>query len=165
MKNKKNEKILIGKGSLSWNGAERRTDRYGSIGMFDENSVDNVITKGSYLDVDLIKSMEGISGSLFVIVTETRDSTHIGDLFRGIFPQTPNVRDEFTLGNGKLFQFVTGDGYKYVGVEPHDGRKNDWLDVKTLYMVHEQDVELYFIPDEPIKKSMKDEVVSGIYED
>lgn len=143
---KTQNRIKIGEGALSWNGAERRSDRYGTIGMFNENSNDETITRNAFLDIILIKENEGKTGELMCIVKEIRRSTHIGDLFHGFFPTTPKIGAKITLGKGKLFYEKPGF-VDTVGLKPSDDRKIFWLIPKQLYRVHEQTVELYFIPE------------------
>jgi hypothetical protein len=83
-----------------------------------------------------------IYGSLVAEVIATRKSTHIGDLFRGIFPSTPKLGARIVLGHGALF--YNGN---QVGLKPDDGRENDWLDPHSLYQAHDQTVRLIFVPD------------------
>ena len=74
---------------------------------------------------------------------EARKSEHVGDLFRGFFPETPEVGEEIILGEGSVF-YMQEDDRIYIGLKPNDGRKKDWLDPKKLYRAHAQYVELYF---------------------
>ncbi len=74
---------------------------------------------------------------------EARKSEHIGDLFRGFFPETPEVGEEIILGEGSVF-YMQEDDRIYIGLKPNDGREKDWLDPKKLYRAHAQYVELYF---------------------
>ncbi|HEY9296449.1 MAG TPA: hypothetical protein VIQ31_08760, partial [Phormidium sp.] len=62
---------LLGGGELSWNVDERRSDRYGSVGLF---SGDNTKRLEKALE------LQGTYGQLVAEVVETRKSTHIGDL-------------------------------------------------------------------------------------
>ncbi len=79
--------------------------------------------------------------------------THIGDLFRGVSPSTPKVGETIVLGTGTFFTEPTdwyAEGVKFslaFGLDPDDGRETDWLDINSLYRLHEQDVELYFEAD------------------
>lgn len=137
--------ILIGHGSLSWPRIERVTDRYGYIGLYDSDSQERPISDGAALDLSKITSLLNKTGRLIVKVCETRTSTHIGDLFRGFRPITPEKDEEIELGNGKLSHLVQ-DGVDTVGLIPEDGRGEDWLNPERLYRAHEQTVNLYFIP-------------------
>ena len=119
--------IFLGKGVLTWYPGERKSDRYGAVWLMknDGNKVE-------------LRSVEGF-GELWALVKETRESHHIGDLFRGFVPTTPEVGEKIKLGKGMIFleDFA-------VGLTPEDGRGADWLDPKALYRVHDQTVELYF---------------------
>lgn len=121
----------LGTGVLSWNGAERRSDRYGSVMLLPFPDSEKPIC--------LVQVKAGERGRLVAIVKETRQSRHTGDLFHGLFPKTPKVGQEITLGEGTLF--FENDG---VGLQPNDGRDTQWLDMRALYNAHEQTVTLYF---------------------
>ena len=88
--------VFIGCGVLTWNRGERVTDRYGTVFLQnDENSDDIVPLEGH--------SSYGEKGTLLADVKKTRNSPHIGDLFRGLYPSTPEVGDKVVLGEGTLF--------------------------------------------------------------
>jgi hypothetical protein len=88
------------------------------------------------------QSLIGKKGFLSVRITNTRDSDHIGDLFHRIFPTTPEVGEEFTLGEGTLF--IHGNE---VGVRPEDeGIDTFWMNPYLLYRAESQDLNLYFTP-------------------
>lgn len=125
--------MLIGKGILDWPESERVSNRYGNINLFDNND--------NYIKFE--KTLNGWEGTLFAVVTETRASGHIGDLFRGLFPETPNINEKIILGTGTIF---FENNYNCIGLKPDDGRDSDWFDPKSLYRCHEQAVELYFEP-------------------
>ncbi len=137
--------VLFGSGALNWDGKERRSDRYGSVALVDTNSENKLISPGASFKKQIASDYIGRNGALVAKIIETRESTHIGDLFRGFAPSTPSISDHILLGNGKLFieeyQWATA-----VGLTPEDGRKTDWLNPEALYKCHEQTVELYFIP-------------------
>ena len=140
-----NKRIYLGSGVLSWKRSERISDRYGSIFLMGEGT-NSFSTKESPIQL-INKPEEDTWGKLIVEVTQTRQSTHIGDLFRGIFPTTPKVGDEFILGEGYFFNHKDEFGYDAVGLAPYDEeQKTDWLDPFILYQVHEQSVNLYFEP-------------------
>ena len=141
--NKENS-VLLGTGVLSWDGIERRSDRYGSVMLLAEgidstsiNDQEGVLWQANLPDI-------GALGRLWVKVTDVRESTHIGDIFRGIFPTTPVLGQEICLGTGRLFYDNCAGVYATVGLRPDDGRDSDWLNPGQLYKVHEQSVELYF---------------------
>jgi hypothetical protein len=89
----------------------------------------------------------GLRCTLRALVTETRQSTHIGDLFHGVFPTTPAVGEVITLGTGLLAAGRNACGHMTVGLEPFDDeRPTMWLDIHALYRCHEQTVDLMYQP-------------------
>lgn len=135
--------MLIGHGRLDWNKAERITDRYGSIHLSNANSIYKFKTP---------ERISGKHGSLVAIITETRKSLHIGDLFRGIFPETPNIGDRIVLGVGTVF-FEDG----CIGLKPDEPRESDWLDPHMLYRCHSQTIELYFEDEDEVSTLLPDQ--------
>lgn len=133
---------VIGRGVMNWPRAERQTDRYGLI-MLGDDWEKYINDTGGYVPLD--ESAAGQVGSLIAVVLETRDSPHIGDLARGIRPQTPTVGDAIVLGHGTLF-FEDCDDWRVVGVKPLDGRRADWMDPHMLYRAVHQTVEVRFQP-------------------
>lgn len=138
-----NYREILGKGVLTWDAKERRTDRYGAIWLTPEGqtSFSNDITPSLVISTS---GLEGRKGKLHVLITATRESTHIGDLFHGVFPETPNVGEIITLGEGRLFYEPCAQGGHCVGLKPDDNRPTFWLDIKKLYRCHEQSVQLMF---------------------
>ncbi len=134
----------IGTGTLTWDRQERITDRYGFVMLMADGL--NSQSTGSEVP-SLIRNEPPIPagriGRLVAKVKIARKSTHIGDLFRGIFPRTPKVGDEIVLGEGVLTVEKRVSGI-HVGLMPEDGRSADWLDPRALYDAHEQTVELVF---------------------
>lgn len=120
-------------GILSWPRAERISDRYGFIHL-----TPNV-------PADAIEAMAGRRVSITCVVVETRQSGHIGDLFRGIFPSTPDVGERFDLGSGVL-EVDRVDAALCFGLRPDDGRDSDWFDPHVLYRLHDQTVEIQVSP-------------------
>lgn len=129
---------FIGQGSLNWNGGERISDRYGYIGLFDENNEDHLMDFS-----EESKKLKGRHGSFRVEVVEYRRSDHIGDLFRGFSPEKPD-KETYMLGTGTL-SFTTIGEWEYIGLVPDDGRSDNWLDPEVLYKVHTSIVKLYFV--------------------
>jgi len=125
-----NDQKLIGRGVLTWCRAERVSDRYGTVRLLQD---------GTKADVEL--SLPRGTGTLIAVVIDARQSDHIGDFFRSIFPKTPTNGDRLTLGTGEAFAEKV-DGYRSVGLKPADGRTRDWLDPNQLYRCHNSLVEL-----------------------
>lgn len=130
---------VLGEGRLTWPAGERRSDRYGCVALMLDG--DSETEPSGFVSMD--KAPVGRSGRLVATVQETRDSTHIGDLFRGFSPGGAVVGDDIALGTGELFREQRGD-MPTVGVRPDDGRDSDWLDPLALYKCHEQTVRLRF---------------------
>ena len=127
------DKILLGTGVLNWDRTERITDRYGAVHL------SNQPEGGKQLK--FLMNLEGQKVALIAVVKETRESPHIGDFFRGLYPETPYVGENILLGTGTLFFDEAS-----VGLKPDDGRDSDWLNPKALYRLHYQTVELYAEP-------------------
>ncbi len=137
--------IELGVGVLTWARGERVSDRYGSVFLMPEGQDSLHQDDETFVPLarpSSISSSDG-RGRLIAEVLETRQSTHIGDFFRGLSPKTPEVGDRLVLGEGILF-FDTEDWGDQVGLMPDDGRETDWLDPRSLYTAHEQTVRLLF---------------------
>jgi len=130
-----NTATTLGEGVLNWSRYERMGHRYGAIHLETEPNSEQYAT---WQDAPT-----GTKGTLVAYVLATRQSGHIGDLFRGIGPSTPKVGEEITLGTGTLFAEYD-DGVPRIGVEPEDGRETDWMDPGALYRCHNQTVRLAF---------------------
>ena len=140
------EKILIGTGGLNWFTNERVTDRYGTVNMMLNNTNNEQIAENACLFDDIIKQYIGKKGKLICKVLQTRQSTHIGDIIHGLYPSTPNIGDEIELGEGFLFlEYSKKEDIWKVGLKPEDDRDTFWLNPKSLYKLHEQTVDLYFL--------------------
>ncbi|MGH9734024.1 MAG: hypothetical protein ACRD8A_05500 [Candidatus Acidiferrales bacterium] len=122
----------IGTGVFDWDRGERISDRYGSVRLFYQPGPRKAPVK-------LRQENEGERGQLVAVVSETRDSPHVGDLFHRVFPSKPNVGDMIVLGEGILF--FQDDA---VGLVPDDDRTTLWLDIRALYRLHNQTVTLFF---------------------
>ena len=134
-------RTLIGSGQLTWNRAERVTDRYGAVGLMGDD-----LPRGKdYIALD--ESKEELWGRLVAVIRETRPSGHIGDICCGHGPSTPEVGDEIVLGEGTLF-FEGAAWGPSVGLSPDDDRDDNWLDPKALYRCHSQTVDLFFEEDQ-----------------
>lgn len=130
--------LVVGTGVLTWDRSERISDRYGFVYLMSEGS-NSLSDAGQYVALAIPRSRRG---ALVAVVIETRQSTHIGDLFRGVSPNTPEVGEEITLATGRILQGENADGKPTIGVEPDDERERDWLDIHALYRAHEQTVRL-----------------------
>ena len=132
----------LGDGRLGWARGERVSDRYGSIGLFDEEGDARTFSPRQ-------TRLKGARGELRGVVLEAGTSEHC-DLARGLrSPKDPlPVGSERSLGRGTLF-FCDDDAY--VGLAPDDGRDHDWLDPEALYELREARIELFFVPDPPGK--------------
>jgi hypothetical protein len=130
---------LLGEGILNWPAMERRSDRYGYVHLSpDVIPLDfSSDEEPSYIP---LKRYQG-KGKLIARILKTRQSQHIGDLCRGIFPTTPDVGEEICLGEGRLHYEDHN-----VGLKPLKPRHTDWLDPHMLYRCHEQTVQLVFMP-------------------
>jgi hypothetical protein len=141
-------RFVIGEGVLSWHPGERISDRYGTVFLM--TGGDSLHEPAGYVPVP-DDAPVGLPGRLVAEVQATRKSTHVGDLFRGLWPETPEVGERIVLGEGRLFcQTVDREeGIEAVGCtpEPEDLRDRDWLDPRALYRAHEQTVRLVFEDD------------------
>lgn len=156
-------RILLGMGSLSWLGGERRTDRYGTVMLYSEDSQGKSIAPDAHVLPAAVLKAAGSKGKLVCVVLANRESTHIGDLFRGIAPTMPAVGEEITLGEGVLFYDKPADRpIEAIGLKPEDGREHDWLDPNMLYRAHEQTVELYFEPSVTMPKVELSDIRLGV---
>lgn len=141
------EPIHLGTGVLTWYPQERRSDRYGAVWLMQDGYTSLSRREPEpTLDVAAAASAVGMTGRLTATVIEPRTSTHIGDLFRHIFPITPARWEEIDFGEGELFLDAGGDFGPAVGLRPDDGRSADWLNPYSLYRAHEQLIRLRFIP-------------------
>lgn len=126
--------IEIGTGVLNWSRAERVSDRYGSVRLYENPEEESVVS--------LNRAAHGHSGTLVALVKETRKSYHIGDLHRRIFPKTPKVGERIVLGTGRI-EIKTDDvGDENVYLIPEPARDKDWMDPRQLYRAHSQTVTL-----------------------
>lgn len=135
------EPIILGEGRLSWPSSERVSDRYGTVMLMVDG--DSFVEPSGYRSID--QSIVGQRGSLIAEVLETRESSHIGDFFRGLFPETPTVGERIVLGTGTAsIEKASWGPVDLVGLRPDEYRQSDWLDPKAMYRCHEQTVRLSF---------------------
>ena len=135
---------MIMTGIFSWPPRERRSDRYGTISITATNYDGSAET---FVNVDeaRLRSLVGKRTRLVATVVEARESGHVGDLFRGIYPSKPNVGEVIDLGTGTFF--IERDGETpCLGLIPDDHRDHDWFDPHKLYRLHDQTVSLEVTP-------------------
>jgi hypothetical protein len=125
----------MGRGVLDWCPEERRSDRYGTVILHETAAGNRPVS---------LKVPSTPYGRLIAEVLESRESYHVGDLFRGIYPSQPVVGARLLLGTGTFFCEEVSRGTTAVGVWPADGRESDWLDPTVLYQAHHQTVRLVF---------------------
>ena len=97
------KQISLGTGILTWNKSERITDRYGAVYLMEDGRTS--FTAGpspSVVNAEAV-ALNGRDGKLTARVISPRTSTHIGDLFRGLAPRTPEVGTLLHLGEGLFF--------------------------------------------------------------
>lgn len=140
--------FVLGTGRLTWLSSERRSDRYGFVYLIpygNSLSSENIPAVPLYFPIELLATR----GRLIAEVVEARESTHIGDLFHGVFPETPGVGERIVLGEGAFVvensPHVQGP---MVGTLPDDKRATLRMDIHALYRAHEQTVRLVFEPKE-----------------
>jgi hypothetical protein len=136
--------IKLAHGVFTWSGSERRSDRYGSFNLLAEPFDGKEVTKPTY-DTEVAKKLEDKRVRIFVRVLATRKSNHIGDLFLGILPSTPEVGEEVDLGVGILHTEPCEYDHKVTStsLEPGDGRDTFWFDPRKLYRLHDQTVDIF----------------------
>lgn len=138
--------VSVGAGVLTWMRPERVCDRYGFVYLIKGGKTSQTASPGSVLRKDQLTALVGCRGQLIAHVLEPRQSTHIGDLFHGVEPQTPERHEDIVLGAGTVAieappEIAPG---VQIGLLPDDGRERLWLDLQALYRAHEQLVDLRF---------------------
>lgn len=123
--------MILGTGKFTWDSAERRTNRYGSFTLVDGVEIfDSTI---------FLNKMVKISCE----VLETRKSSHMGDIFLGIYPSTPKVGDVIELGTGIFdIQNSTWNEECPDFFLKNEERRELWIDPVQLYKVHDQTVRV-----------------------
>ena len=128
--------LLLGEGVLFWSSVERQTDRYGFVYL------STTPTENAERVPLFVADSAGEYGLLVAEIVESRQSPHMGDTFRHIFPERPELGEIIELGNGVC---RVGDDHT-VGIEPEDDRAIDWMNPAALYRCHCQTVRLFFVP-------------------
>lgn len=133
----------IGHGIIAWDGQERRSDRYGSF-IVGQKPFDGSVASAAHLDVRALRKLVGKRVHVWCKVVSTRTSGHLGDLFLGIKPTTPDVGEVVELGVGLLDLEDAGwDGLTAIVLRPGDGRAKFWIDPHKLYRLHDQTVDVF----------------------
>jgi hypothetical protein len=134
---------LVGSGIVTWQASERVTNRYGAICLQNSNYHETVQFDATWY-VDNLKTFDQKHVRITAVVREARDSGHLGDMFLGIRPSTPEVGEEVDCGVGTLVVTKDWDGERsMVLLQPSDGRQELWIDPRKLYRLHDQTVDLY----------------------
>lgn len=134
--------ILVGRGIFTWSKFERVSDRYGTCWLMSDG--DTSLSNG-FKKAEMWFPINGERGQLIARVLDARESSHVGDFFRGLSPRTPKTGDILVLGSGEVFHEDQDGGICAVGIKPDDGRESDWLNPRALYDIHESLVELIWV--------------------
>lgn len=157
----------VAEGILTWDGVERRSGRYGSI-CLDCQNYDNTCTSVAFLEYATLTSFMGKRVRMTCRVLESRESGHVGDMFLDIKPSRPEVGEEVDLGVADFSLGESSWGPKILIMAPKDGRKDNWIDPRKLYRLHDQTVEVFleetqdpYTPDPGLKPKRGDGTVMG----
>ncbi len=133
----------VGFGIFTWNGEERRSQRYGFFALLSSNYNEDVRCSVE-LDREALNAFAGQRVRILAVVRATRESGHIGDMALKIKPSQPELGEEIELGVGTLQLEASPlmEGL-VIGLQPSDGRHVFWLDPRKLYRLHDQTVDLY----------------------
>lgn len=129
-------------GQFNWNGLERRSDRYGGIMLLGAH--DDWDSPAPRVSLDPLLCFIGQRVKITARVLETRNSYHVGDLSRGIYPTKPDIGWVVELGIGTVRDIEDVGGHDHLLFQ-RDGRPDngpDWMDPAVLYKLHCQTVEL-----------------------
>jgi hypothetical protein len=133
---------LVAKGIFTWDGVERREGRYGAFVVSSEDYAETA-THAVFHDKKALLALEDKRVRIRCKAIATRKSGHVGDLFRNIKPETPDVGEVIDLGVGTLQIEIGFDGSPAIALKPADGRDEHWYDPWKLYRLHDQTVEVY----------------------
>lgn len=129
-------------GIFTWDGYERRSQRYGTFVVDGTDYNQNTILI-KFVDETKLNLLDGKRVRLVAKVVENRGSGHMGDRFLNLFPSKPDVGESIEIGIGTLFTGVGFNGNPAIGLKPSDGREDLWLDPRKLYRLHDQTVEIF----------------------
>jgi len=144
------ESIEIGRGVLSWDGGQRRSDEYGFVAMTPsgaEEPTEEVMEGLPIVHTELLEKHAGELGALVAEVLTVQGPAHIGDLAHGVIPTIPTEGERILLGIGTLTSKVVWEGgLPHIGVQPVNGRPRLKLDMVGLYRCHNNVVRLLWRP-------------------
>ncbi len=134
----------LGFGVFTWDGEERRNHRYGCFVLLNTN-YDGDVKADCFVDYSVLQKFLTKKVRLLAKVTESRKSSHVGDLFLKVFPTQPDVGEIVDLGIGYLSHGSLPDWATTppLGLKPNDKRMQLWMDPRKLYRLHDQTVEIY----------------------
>jgi hypothetical protein len=136
-------KRRLGFGVFMWDGAERRSNRYGSFYPTDTTFGENPDTRvNAFIDQGVLRKLKGKRVKVTAKVVISRKSGHVGDLFLHVYPSQPAVGEEVVLGVGDLDSEIQG-GLPAPVLRPGDGRTELWIHPEKLYRLHDQTVTIY----------------------
>ncbi len=138
--------IEIASGVFGWDALERRSGRYGAFHLTDAPFSNGPAKRCAtpWFDWQKIEPLIGQRVRLQCRVLEARASEHVGDLFLGVYPSTPEVGAVLDLGVGFFgaVEHVSPDIIRCFSLRPGDGRSQLWIDPEVLYQLHSQTVSL-----------------------
>lgn len=132
------KKIFLGWGILGWPKSEKLTGRYGIILLSEPTG------SGQPARLENTSKIKGIAGKVIAEVIETRKTTYLGDLHKGLFPKTPEIGEEIELGRGFL---EANTKTAIISLHPTESRRKQLFDPEALHKAYDQTVILYFIKD------------------
>jgi len=138
------KKKLLALGIVSWDGVERRTNRYGAILLGPTTYDDKSVGIDHTFDKEVAVELDGKRVHMTATVLEDRISGHMGDLALGIVPIKPERGDVIDLGVGILqFGKLAWATEPSIVLKPGDDRQVFWFNPHDLYRLHDQSVALY----------------------
>jgi hypothetical protein len=132
---------IVGFGIFTWEGFERRSNRYGSFTLCSKDYNETTTVE------PFLNDLSGFQGKRVRIVAKiitARESGHLGDKILGIYPSMPEIGEEIEIGVG-IFNCKesTWNNFNEIFLLPNDGRNKFWIDPHILYQLHDQTVEIY----------------------
>lgn len=127
-------------GQFNWEGAERRSDRYGGIMLLGPH--ESQFDHAPNVSLEPFRPFIGRRVIITAKVLQTRESYHVGDLARGISPKTPNVGWVVELGIGTVRSLDKVGELDHLIFQRDGTGSHDWMDPTILYQLHHQTVEL-----------------------